>query len=53
MVVTTVENYLNAEVHTITAKNKELTWGKMRDIQDGLGIKNISDQIRKEIQSIF
>ena len=25
----------------------------MRDVQDGLGIKNISDLVRKEIQGIF
>ena len=36
MVVITVENYLNARVHTITVKNKELFWVKIKDVQDGL-----------------
>ena len=39
MVVITVESYKNAEVHTITVKNKELLWVKMIDVQKGLDIK--------------
>ena len=53
MVVITVENYLNAIVHTITVKNKELFWVKIVDVEDGLGVKNISDLVRKEIQGIY
>ena len=49
MVVITVEAYENAEVHTIKVNNKKLFWVKMTDVQDGLGIKNISDLLRKEI----
>ena len=49
MVVITFESYKNAQVHTITVKNKELFWIKMKDVQDGLGVKNISDLLRKEI----
>ena len=45
----TVENYLNARVYTITVNGKELFWVKVNDIQNGLGIKNISDLVRKEI----
>ena len=41
MVAITVEAYKNAGVHTINIKNKELFWLKMKDVQDGLGIKNI------------
>ena len=48
MVVITVEAYENAEVHTIKVNNKKLFWVKMTDVQDGLGIKNISDLLRKE-----
>ena len=29
--------------------NRELFWGKMQDIQDNLGVKNISDLVKKEI----
>ena len=39
MVVITVENYADAEAHTITAGNRELFWVKMIDVQKGLGHK--------------
>ena len=53
MVVITVQAYKNAEVHTITVKNKKLFWVKMCDVQKGLGIKNIYDLARKEVCGIF
>ena len=46
MVVITVEAYENARVHTITVKHKDFFWVKMKDIQDRLGMKNISDLLR-------
>ena len=48
-----VKNYQNARVHTITMINKELFSVKMIDAQNGLGIKNISYLVRKEIYGIF
>ena len=45
MVVITDEKYLNARVHTITVKNKELFWVRMKDVQGGLGLKNIPDLV--------
>ena len=53
MLVITVEAYKNARVHTITIKNKELFWVKMKDVQNGLGVKNICDLLRKEICGIY
>ena len=53
MVVITVQNYADAEVHTITVENRELFWVKMIDVQNGLGIQNISDLVRKDIQGIY
>ena len=53
MVVMTVEAYQNPRVHTITVKNKDFFWVKMKDVQDRLGIKNISDLLRKEICGRF
>ena len=53
MVVITAQNYDNAKVHTITLENRELFWVKMTDLQDGLGVKNISDLVSKEIYGIF
>ena len=43
MVVITVQNYTDAKVHTITVRNRELFWVKTIDVQNGLGIKNISE----------
>ena len=53
MVVITVQNYYNAEVHTITVVNRKLFWVRMIDVQNALGIKNESDLVRKEIQGKF
>ena len=53
MVVVTVEAYQNTRVHTITVKNKDFFWVKMKDVQDRLGIKNISDLLREEISGRF
>ena len=53
MVVITAEAYQNARVHTITVKNKDFFWVKMKDIQERLAIKNISDLLRKEICGRF
>ena len=53
MVVIAVEAYQNARVHTITAKNKDFWWVKVKDVQDRLGIRNISDLLRKEMCGRF
>ena len=53
MAVITVEAYKNAEVHTITVKNKKLFWLKMCEVQQRLGTKNIHDLARKEVCGIF
>ena len=53
MVVITVEAYQNARVHTITVKNKDFFGVKMKDVQDGLGVKNMPQLIRHEMCDIF
>ena len=53
MVVFTVQNYADAKVHTIRVGNRELFWVKMIDVENGLGIKNVSDLVRKDIQGIY
>ena len=45
-----VERYNNAGVHTIKVK-KDL-WVSMKDVRNGLGVKNLSDLVLKEIQGI-
>ena len=52
MVVITAEACKNSRVHTITLQ-KRLFWIKMKDVQDRLGIKNISDLLRKEMWDRF
>ena len=53
MVLITVQSYIDAKVHTITVGNRKIFWVKMIDLQNGLGIKNISDLVRKNIQGIY
>ena len=48
-VIITTEAYENAKVDTIKVNNNKLFWVKMIDVQNGSGIKNISDLVRKEI----
>ena len=43
----------NAKVHTIAVGNRELFWIKMIDVQYGLGIKIISNLVRKNIQGRY
>ena len=53
MVDISVEKYTDAKVCTITVDNKELFWVRMHDVQEGLGVKNMSDLVRKKIHGIF
>ena len=41
-----VKEFADAKVHTIIIGNRRLFWGRMRDVQDGLRIKNVSDLVR-------
>ena len=53
MVVITVEAYQNARVHTITVKNKDFFWVKMKDVQDEFVVKSMPQFIRHEMCGIF
>ena len=53
MAVITIEKCKNAKVKTVGVGNEELFWIRMIDIQNGLGFKNMSDLVRKEIHGIF
>ena len=44
----TVEGYKNAKMHTIQVKND--LWISIKDVGNGLCVKNISDLVLKEIQ---
>ena len=52
MVFITIESYKNAGVDVIK-DDKDYFWVKMKDVQDGLGFKNIFDSLIKEMQGIF
>ena len=52
MISITADNYIDGGVHTIAVKNKELFWVRMIDVQNGLGLKNINDLLRKEMHGI-
>ena len=43
--------YENAKVHTIQVKND--LWVSMKDVGNGLGVKNISDLVLKEIYGAY
>ena len=48
------EGYKNARVHILIIKNKTgKIWASMKNVQDGLGVKNMSDLIIKEIYGIY
>ena len=44
----TAKAYQNAKVHFIQVKND--LWVSMKDVKNGLGVKNISDLVLKEIE---
>ena len=48
-----VEKYSNAKVCTIRVSNKKLFLVRMFDVQEGIGVKNIIDLVRKEIRGVF
>ena len=43
--------YENANVHFIQVKND--LWASIKDVGNGLGVKNISDLVLKEIQGHY
>ena len=53
MVVITVQVYVEVRVLTIKVGNKKLFRVKMIDVRKGLGLKNVTDLVKKEICVIF
>ena len=56
MVVITPKRSRKANIDEVTIKNSDLFWIKMNDVQQGLGVKNISarsDNTITEIKGIF
>ena len=46
-----IKGYKNAKVHTVQVKNG--LWISIKDVGNGLGFKNISDLVLKEIQGHY
>ena len=53
MVFITAEDYKNAVVHTITVKNRDYFWVKMKDVENGLGIKWLRGMVENKICAIY
>ena len=55
MYLISTEGYKNANVGFLTIKKKttEEIWVNMKDVGNGLGVKNISDLVLKEIYGIL
>ena len=47
------EGYKNAGVSHLTIKKTGELWVSIKDVGDGLGVKNISDLVLKEICGIY
>ena len=49
MYLISVEGYKNAGVHCLKIRKTDKIWVSMKDSGSGLGVKNISDLVLKEI----
>ena len=52
MDLTSIEGYKNASVISLKNKHGDL-WVIMKDVKDGLGVRNISDLILKDIYGVY
>ena len=53
MYLISAEGYKNANVAFLTIKTTNEIWVSMKDIGSGIGVKNISDLVLKEIYGIY
>ena len=51
MYLISAEAYKNADVHILIKKTSEI-WPSMQDVENGMGVKNVSDLVLKEIYDI-
>ena len=52
MYLISAEGYKNANVECLTIKTTSEIWVNMKDVGSGMGVKNISDLVLKEIYGI-
>ena len=47
------EGYKNTKVHFLKIRKTNELWISIKDVANGLGVKNISDLVLKEIYGIY
>ena len=53
MYLISAEGYKNADVHFLRVRKTGEIWVSMKNVHKGLGLKNMSDLVLKEIHGIF
>ena len=53
MYLISAEGYKNVNVEFLTIKTTSEIWVSMKDVGNGIGVKNISDLFLKEIYGIY
>ena len=53
MYLISAEGYTNAGVYFLIIRKTGEVWSSMKDIESGLGVKNMSDLVLKEIHGIY
>ena len=53
MYLISAEGYKNANVEFLTIKTTSKIWVNMKDVGSGMGVKNITDLVLKEIYGIY
>ena len=53
MYLISAEGYKNAGVHFLKIRKTDEIWPSIKDVGNGLGVKNISDLVLREIYGIY
>ena len=53
MYLISAEEYKNAGIHILIIRETGEIWASMKNVHNGLGVKNISDLILKEIYGLY
>ena len=53
MYLISAEGYINAGVHSLRVQKTGEMWPSKKDIGSGMGVKNISDLVLKEMHSVL
>ena len=53
MYLISAEGYKNADIHFLTVRKTGEIWASMKNVQNGLGVKNISDLILKKYMAFM